>query len=445
MPPALPRKPLRPARAPHRLGTLGAAGCAAAVTLSLMTGCGSEDSTGNSPSRGRVPVVDVQPVTRGSIAATLETTGQTVATRTVTLRATVEGPISFCPWREGDRVTEPGQKMVEISRPLYEAELQMAQAALAVAEAKLADLLAGPRSEEIAQARESVTEYEACTQFAETEMRRRQSLAESGVLSLDEEERTVTEYVQCRSRLAAARERLAMLEAGPTESEIAVAEAQVEEARARLATAQAERDECVLTAPFAGIVTAVHVRPGDLATPQLPLLEIADLSSLVVRFAVPETASSAIERTRRVHVRFDALPGQTFSAEIVRVYPVLDQTTRTRTVEAAVEGDVSLLPGMFARVTVNLDETDEALVIPDSAVVTTPGGETVAFVVNGDTASMRVIETGVERDRQVQVLAGLSSGELVVVSGNERLVDGATVQVNRREGQPGSRGGQRAP
>lgn len=379
------------------------------------------------------------------MAITLETTGQAVATNAVTLRATVEGPISFCPWREGDRVAEPGQRMIEISRPRYEAELRAAQAAAAVAEAQLADLVAGSRPEEIAQARESVTEYEACTAFAQTEMERRQSLAESGVLARDEEERTVMEYVQCRSQLAGARERLAMLEAGPTESEIAVAEAQVEEARARLALASTAVDECVLSAPFAGIVTAVHVRAGDLATPQLPLLEMVDLSSLVVRFAVPETASSAIERASRIHVSFDAHPGQVFNAEIFRVYPMLDQTTRTRTVEAAVEGDVNLLPGMFARVTINLEEADEALVIPDSAIVTTPRGQTVAFVVSGEAVSMRVIEVGIERNRQVQVLGGLSSGELVAVSGNERLADGVTVQVLGRDRRTQELGGQQHP
>lgn len=105
-------------------------------------------------------LVEVQSVRRGEVAQFLQVSGEIVATESIVVAATKEGPITFCPWREGDSI-RAGEKLVEIDRPIHQAEIEAAEATLSVARAKLADLEAGARPEEIHKAEADVRRWEA--------------------------------------------------------------------------------------------------------------------------------------------------------------------------------------------------------------------------------------------------------------------------------------------
>jgi HlyD family secretion protein len=396
------------------------------VVASISTnGCKDKNASGKPKVLPRVEVVTAE---KARIVELLETTGDVVATNTVTLEATIEGPISFCPWREGDHIKQAGQKLIEIDRPLYRQEVAAA-AALAVAEAKLADLIAGARPEEIAEAKESVRHFEDCTDFAKADLDRIKSLVESGSLPAEMAEKARVDYIKCHTQLGAAKERLSMLEAGPTKTEIAVAQAAVDEAAAKLALAQAKLDECLLTAPFPGIITEVYVRPGDLATPRAKLLKMIDPSSQVVRVGLPENSSADIRKGTEAVVRLDAFPGKTFNAKIERVYPRIERESRTRIIEAKIAEPVELITRLFARVSVQGRVIDDAVVVPDAAIVTTPRGNKVIYVVKDGKANARQVIIGLEQEQRVQITEGLQEGEIVVVAGNLNLKDGIAVQV----------------
>ncbi len=399
---------------------------ACGIIVAAVPGCRS-GTTGRG--KGKKPRrVMIATAERRRIQEILETTGDVVAVNTVTLRATVEGPISFCPWREGDRVERAGQKLVAINRPLYRQQVATAASALAAAGAKLADLKAGARPEEIAQAKESVRHFEDCTDFARADMQRIKSLVESGSLPAETVEKARVSYVKCHTQFQAAKEQLAMLEAGPTKTEIAVAQAAVDEAAAKRKLAQSRLDECVLTAPFAGIITQVYVRPGDLAEPRRELLKMMDPSSLVIRAGLPESCAAHIRTGTEAVVRLDAYPGRTFEAKIERVYPRLERESRTRIVEVTVTDPVALIPHMFARISVRGRAVDDAVVIPDPAIVTTPRGWKVVYVVQEGTAHRRKVKVGIEREQHIQITGGVKAGENVVIKGNLNLKDGAKVR-----------------
>jgi membrane fusion protein (multidrug efflux system) len=160
-----------------------------------------------------------------------------------------------------------------------------------------------------------------------------------------------------------------------------------------------------------------------------PLLELADLSSLVVRVAVPEAHAAEVRDGMPAVVRLDAVPGKTFPGKVARAYPGLDQRMRTRTVELTLDGPAALMPGMFARVRLVIESVPGALVIPREAVTVTPAGGQVVFVVEDGKAAQRRVTTGIEEAGQVQILSGLKTGEKVVVAGHEKLKDGAAVRL----------------
>ena len=423
---------------------------AAAAGAGLIWYSLSGDSAGSAPSNSaRQPkplLVEVKPVRRGEIARILELSGEIVATESVVMAATKDGPIKYCPWREGDSVPA-GEKLVEIDREVHRAEVQAAQAALAVARSKLADLKAGTRPEEIGKAEANVKRWQATLEEARKGHERQSQLIAQDFTSQQSVDQARERMDVAEAELAASRETLRMLKAGPTVTEIAVQSATVAEAAARLALAKAHLAECVITAPFDGTITKVHVRAGDLASAKAPLLEMFAPSSLVVRFAVPEAHAAAVRPGLGMQVTLDAMPGQTFSAEVARVYPQLDETMRTRTVEARLTEPVEPAPGMFARLTLALQKAENAILVPAEAVLTTPTGGRVAFVVHQGKAHRRDVELGIQGEQVVQVVEGVEAGERVVVAGHEALRDGQAIRVAgqpQRGGGKGSAGSQRS-
>jgi multidrug efflux pump subunit AcrA (membrane-fusion protein) len=411
------------------LGALILGGIAGVIGFA---GCGGTQDGAGAGAKKRVPMVTVEAARRGPISRELNLTGETVAVESVVIAATVEGPISYCPWREGDRVESTADgptKLVEISREVYRAEVKAAEAALEVATAKLEDLKAGTRPEEILKAAETVRQLDESANFAKSDLERITQLVESGSLPGEALDKARVEYVAEQAKLSAAKRNLEMLEAGYTRTAIAVQEAVVKEADAKLDLARARLNECVIFAPFSGTITRVHVRPGDMAAPRAPLLEMADLSSLVIRVAVPEAHASAVREGTEAAVFLDALPGKSFAGKVTRLYPELDRRMRTRTVELVLGEPVSLFPGMFARVRLELESVDEAVTVPLQAISVTPAGRQAVYVVVEGKAVQRQVQTGIEQVGRVQLLTGLEAGEQVVVAGQEKLKDGVEVRV----------------
>lgn len=385
----------------------------------------------------KAPLVQIETVATGQIQRAIELTGEVTPIEFIQISSMVEGSIGFYPWREGDRV-DAGQKLIEIDREMYRAEVKAAEAARAVAQAKLVDLKAGTRPEEIEKARQSVREAEQSAAYEKADFERIAQLVESGALPGEDLEKARVKLTAAEAKLNAARQQFEMLEAGFTRTAIAMQQAAVKEAEAKLELARARLNECIISAPFTGTITKVFARQGDMAAMKAPLLRMADLESLVVRCAVPEVQAGAVKQGIKAEVRLDALPGVTLPAAVVRVYPELDPRMRTRTIELAVNDDANLAPGMFGRVRLLVESVDDAVTMPVQAVIVTPAGAQVAFVAADGKAAQRKVRTGIEESGRVQILAGLKPGEKVIVAGQEKLKDGAEIRLPgaAKEGQP---------
>ncbi len=397
----------------------------------LVSGCNAKpEAAAASTAKTQVKKSSVETVAakKRLIIRNIETTGELVAANTVSIRSSVEGPVAFCPWREGDHVKK-GERLVVINRPLYRAEVRSSEAALAVARARLADMIAGPRKEEVAQAAQTVRELEACAAFARTDFTRVEQLVESKGLPEEALDKARLASVKCETGLAAAREKYKMLKAGPTLTDIAVQKAQVQEALAKRDIARAKLDESIIMAPFDGVVTRVDIRPGDLAQARTPLLGLMEESSVVLRFGVPESDMHGLTEKTEITVSLDALPGRTYPAHIERMFPEIDAHTRTRTVEARLETSRDLVPGMFARVRIGIETSDKGVVVPDAALLTRTGGQSVVFVVSRGKAEQRTVATGIENGSCIQIIEGVKPDEKVIVAGHEKLKSGNAVKM----------------
>ncbi len=135
-------------------------------------------------------------------------------------------------------------------------------------------------------------------------------------------------------------------------------------------------------------------------------------------------------QSMRAQASFAALPGrEALPGRLIAVSPTIDPATRTFTAEVEVADPRSeLASGMYATVTFAVQRADDALLVP-AAALGTRGGARGVFVVEGDLARFQPIRAGIEADDTVQVLEGITEGDLVVVDGNAFLEDGQRVRV----------------
>ncbi|MCK7497484.1 MAG: efflux RND transporter periplasmic adaptor subunit [Comamonadaceae bacterium] len=205
--------------------------------------------------------------------------------------------------------------------------------------------------------------------------------------------------------------------------------------RAQLAKARETTQDYAVVAPWAGVVSKLKVRDGDFVAPRAPLAEIYDPNSLIVRVSVPEQEAAHLALGMKAEVELDAYPGKHFAAGITRLYPYLDNRTRTRTAEFTLTDAPKLLPGMFARAHLVKETIADAISVPAYSLVAAPGGGFAAFVAKDGKALRRKVETGIEADGRVRIVSGLAAGDKLIVAGQEKLKDGAAVKAVEVDGK----------
>lgn len=179
------------------------------------------------------------------------------------------------------------------------------------------------------------------------------------------------------------------------------------------------RKALTIRSPFTGIVTEKNIVDGQRIEAGVELLRIADVSTVWVIGKVFESDLPYVELGQDAFMTLSYAPGKTFRGRVTYVYPYLEKNTREIPVRMEFHNPgYDLKPGMYATITLTREVAERATLVSDIAVINT-GLRHVAFVVREPGRfELRQVEVGVRTEGdQLQILAGLSPGELVVVSG----------------------------
>lgn len=270
-----------------------------------------------------------------------------IEARDVQVGSLVGGRVTLVQVDEGATVTA-GQPLVTLEPDLLDLQIGEQRAQRDQARARLALALAGPRSEAKTRARVD-------WQYSEDERQRfERLLADHAVAQRDyDNARAAAEM-----KLAALQE----LDRGTRPEDIASARAALAEAEAHLAYLERQRQETIVTAPADGVVQSFDLRPGDLVSPNQPVLTMLETGQLWVRVYVPETELGFVHVGQAVSLSVDTFKGRTFHAHVVEIRdhgeytPRNIETSDQRTdlvfgVKVAIAQTPELKPGMAARVT----------------------------------------------------------------------------------------------
>ena len=205
-------------------------------------------------------------------------------------------------------------------------------------------------------------------------------------------------------------------------------------ADAQVALAQAQSQRMKVLAPFHGTAGLRAVDVGDYLKDGADIVNIEDLSSMTVQFALPERYIDRLRAGQAVDVDVDALPGKVFKGRVQAVDSQVDANGRALQVLAQVANPGAVLrPGMFARSRVVFSVREAAVVVPEEALVPVGGKQFVFKVVDGADGrktSQRVeARIGLRLPGKVEILEGIRAGDVVVTAGHGRLLRGDGVPV----------------
>ena len=189
-----------------------------------------------------------------------------------------------------------------------------------------------------------------------------------------------------------------------------------------------------IIAPFSGIATARMISPGQVISRATPLTTVVDIDIVKVEVNVPERYLGQLKNGQKIAFKVAAFPKDQFTGEVFFISPQLETTTRTALIKARIENrDGKLRGGMFANLDLSLQLRESALLIPEPAIVNNADVTMVFAITTNGTAVMKPVKIGIRIAGRVEILSGLSPGEMVVVEGTQKLRPGAPVRLSTND------------
>ncbi len=231
---------------------------------------------------------------------------------------------------------------------------------------------------------------------------------------------TAAQIASAEAQLAQAQATLDDLLVGPTEAELQTAQAQVEQARLSLTDAQETLAKATLTAPFAGIVTAVHVSAGEYASGVA--IELMDMANLEVTVPVDEVDIGVIEVGQKATITLETWPDVAIESEVALVAPGAAANSSLVTYDVHLrlgQTDLPVRVGMTANVQLITAQRTDILLLPNQAIqVDRENGTYSVNRVNGDAIEVVEVTIGLRDGQNTQITGGLEEGDEVRI-GND--------------------------
>jgi RND family efflux transporter MFP subunit len=359
--------------------------------------------------RNTKPVVDVTTVTTAETGAhaALNASGYVTPRRRATIAAKITGRVTSVHFDEGTRVQE-GQLLATLDDSDVQRALSSAKADRDTSEAAIAD-------------------FQVQLRNAERELVRAQKLQAAGVQTQEALDNAATAADSLKAKIALARQ-------------------QVAGSKARIDEAQQAVDNTVIRAPFAGIVVSKDAQVGEMVSPvsagggftRTGIATIVDMKSLEMEIDVNESYIARVHEGQRVDAFLDAYPDKPLHGFVRTVIPTADRQKATVKVRITFDKiEDFILPDMGIKVSFLEDAPKEKassakpLATLTQDALRDDGSQKIVYLLKDDHAERRAVTIGKVHGSDVEILAGLNPGDIVIVKPPATLKDGQAVEVRK--------------
>ncbi len=422
--------------------------------------------------KGSGPEVETAKVTKQELAVTVTASGKVESGVSSDIFPPAAGTLEKIYVSDGETVTA-GQKIAQMDTAPLELQVKQAKSGLAQAKSALANLGAQTtNSDDIAAAtsnvtasKQAVSAAQAAEKAALTQYNNASKAYDSAAAVLPSNSATLSALAaaeqqayagylnaksgttRAKSGVDAAESALRKAKAVNTSSQRAAAQAAVTQANAAVQLAEDALDKATLVAPVDGTVLfnaagvsaagAAFGKPtdGSAVSPQAAPFSVVDLGAMKFSAEVDEADIERVQVGMKVKVTLDSFPGDEFESTITRINPAAQPTATGGTVfvveMALTDTGKDIFIGMKGDAVIEVSSRGSALTIPVEALFS-EGGTDYVYVVSNGTLKKTEITVGATTDTEVEVLQGLSEGDVVALSGSTQYTDGMAVRVKTK-------------
>jgi RND family efflux transporter MFP subunit len=391
-----------------------------------------------------VPVTTARAESR-EVPSYVQATGSLVAEETSDVATQASGQVVSTPVgigafvRQGDVVARLNDRDARLRLQQAEAGVKESIAAVRQAEARLGLQPGGSFQAstipEVRAAGSNLEQAQAQLRLAEANEKRYRALVETGDVAMSTYDQFRTARDTARAQVNAARQGLdvAINTARQSNQAVQSAQAAVESARAAVAIAQKAVADTVVRAPYAGYISNRPIAVGEYVTPASVIATVLRTNPIKLQLLVPEADAPHLSPGMGVSLEVDAFRDRKFAGSVSAVNPAIDPASRSATVEALVQNpDNALRSGMFATARIAREGGNRAIYVPRAAVLNDQNTQSYrVFVIQGDTAKLRVVQIGTEEGDLIQILSGVEADEIVATNNLQQLFEGAHVRVEQ--------------
>jgi RND family efflux transporter MFP subunit len=356
-----------------------------------------------------VEVVTAQKPEAGGRSAILNASGYVTPRRRATIAAKITGRVTGVFFDEGTHV-HAGQLLATLDDSDTKRALDSAKADRDASQAAIAD-------------------FQVQLKFAQIQLRRAEQLQQAGVQTQEQLDTASTN-------------------ADSLKAKIDLAKQQVQSSEARIREAQQAVDNCVINAPYDGIVVSKDAQVGEMVSPisagggftRTGIATIVDMNSNEIEVDVNESYIARVKDRQKVTAILDAYPNWEIPSHVRTVIPTADRQKATVKVRISFDKlDPRILPDMGIKVTFLSDEPLKkadatasvvAALLPNEAVHD-ENGKKIVFLVKNDKLERRAVSVGNTQGTQTEILSGIVAGDAVVVKGPANMQDGLAVEIKK--------------
>ena len=330
-----------------------------------------------------------------------------------------------------------GDLIAKIDPRDYTSTVNQLKGQIAAERSRLKAMTSGSRSEDIASLRAAISASESRVVSARSDAERKLTQYRKGIVPKEQIDSALAAVKTAQAQLSADKQNLSKGQTGSRKEDVTTQDAVIRTLQTQLNNARDVEDDTSLLAPFDGIVAERLVDNFANVQPKQTIAVIQDLQNLELSFNLPGPDVARFGKHReslKVVALLDAVPGRSFAAELVEFNSQADARTRTFEARVSIERpeDFSILPGMVGQVRV-IDSSQvkntPKVSLPESAIGADSYGEPVVWVVNSDNiVEMKKVELGAVGTDGINVLRGVSIGDMVVSAGVSAMIPGLKVR-----------------
>ena len=389
-----------------RLIALGMAGC-----LLFLGACGKKGDSSAADEEVKATAVEVQTVGDGAMAASNNLSGQVKAIEAVQVFPQLGGQVTVLNVAEGD--------MVSAGQVLFEVDTSTVTSTLGALRQSYTSTKAAT-DQAIASAQLGAKNAQIAVDQAQTSLDNTNALYSVGAASDQDVTNAQRALSQAQSAQAQAQAGVQKAEASQ-KSSLAQIQASIDqiEAQAKLGT---------VTSPVSGKITEMNLTKGGMAGQTSPAMVIAENNAMMVSVYASENVRAGLNVGDTASVTIDSVSEFPMTCSIRSIADSADENSKLYEITLYLPDDINPPIGAFANVTLFTDHRDDTIQIPTDAILTS-GTDEYVYIVDGSTAKMVNIETGLVGDGVTEITSGLTGGEQLVTKGQSYLADGAAVRI----------------